>query len=277
MSRSVLKKIPLRADPFGRLGPNAHRVILTLFFLAWAVVVIRLFDPSLFGEARWPEGVLLVVATASIVSSAVQQLPLQNVMLAGTIIAFIGGLAHTVGALTAVPFGPFSYTNQMPLLFPGLPWAIPVLWLLMILMCRGVGRLILRPWRKTRNYGFWLMGITTGAVVLFDFGLEAFATQIRGYWFWMPTHAFLYWHRTPWVNFFAWAVVTLVILGFSTPSLINKKPVKRPPEYWPLILWCALNAVFVIAFTTHQMWLGTAVVGAFAIIAAVFAIKGARW
>src|ERR1051325_8079704 len=146
MSRKRLEKIPLRADPFVRWGPLLHRAIIAVFLVQFLLVSIRLFVPSILAEARWPEGVLLVLATASIISSNARQLPVQNVILAGLIIAFIGGLAQTIGALTAIPFGPYTYSNRIPLLFPPLPWAIPVLWLLIVLTCRGVGRLILRPW-----------------------------------------------------------------------------------------------------------------------------------
>jgi hypothetical protein len=277
LSRRRLEKIPLRADPFARWGPVLHRIILILFIIQFLLVAIRLFVPSILPEARWPEGVLLVLATASIISSTALQLPGQNVMLAGVIIAFIGGLSHTIGALTSIPFGPYSYTNRIPILFPPLPWAVPVLWLLIILMSRGVGRLILRPWRKTRNYGFWLIGITTGLVLLFDLGLEPFAAQVKHYWLWQPSHALLYWYKTPWVNFIGWAATTLVILGFATPSLINKKPVKHPPEYWPLILWGLLSALFVMAAITNQLWLAAGIVGISTVVVAIFAIKGARW
>jgi hypothetical protein len=277
MSRKRLEKIPLRADPFARWGIKLHWAIIGLFLVQFLFVTIRLFVPSMLPDARWPEGVLLVLATASIVSSTARQLPLQNVMLAGVIIAFIGGLSQTIGALMSVPFGPYIYSNRIPLLFPPLPWAIPVLWLLFILTCRGVGRLILRPWRKTRNYGFWLIGITTGLVILFDLGLEVFATRVKEYWYWEPSRAFLYWYRTPWVNFIGWTATTLVILGFATPSLINKKPVKHPPEYWPLALWVLINAFFVAAFVANQLWLAAVVVGIASVTVAIFALKGARW
>ena len=277
MSRRRIEKIPLRADPFARWGPVLHRAIIALFLIQFLFVVIRLFVPSMLLEARWPEGALLVLATATIISSTARQLPVQSVMLAGVIIVFIGGLSQTIGALTSVPFGPYTYTNRIPVLFPPLPWAIPVLWLLIILTGRGVGRLILRPWRKTRNYGFWLMGITTGLVILFDLGLEMFATHVQHYWYWAPSRAFLYWYKTPWVNFIGWAATTLVILGFATPSLINKKPVKHPPEYWPLALWVLLNGFFVAAAVANQLWLAVAVISLSTVIVTTLAIKGARW
>jgi uncharacterized membrane protein len=154
---------------------------------------------------------------------------------------------------------------------------VPIIWLVAIFCARGVGRLILRPWRKTRSYGFWLMGITAALVVLFDFGLEPFATQVKQFWFWSPTHAGLYWYSTPWVNFLGWAGTTLLILAFVTPSLINKKPVKNPPDYQPLVLWILVNTFFATGALTHQLWWAAALVIAQSVIVTVFALRGAAW
>jgi len=279
MDRAVLKKIPLRASPFAGWQQHFRRAIFALFLLQLVLVTVRLFQPqAIFGEARWPEAILLLLATAAAIGSAVRQLPAQNVMLASVIMAFVGSAAHILGALTGIPFGPYVYTNEIgPQLFSPLPWVIPILWILVVFTSRGVGRLILRPWRKTRNYGFWLMGITAALVVLFDFGLEPFATQIKHYWLWHPTHAFIYWYSAPWVNFVGWAATTLVILAFATPSLINKKPVKQPPDYSPLAIWLLLNGFLIAGAIAHQLWLAVAVVAVASVTTSVFAIKGARW
>jgi uncharacterized membrane protein len=278
-SRAVLGRIPLRGNTSDRWRQPFERILFGAFLLQLALIGVRLFSPmAFFGQGRWPDGILLLLAAAVTLASAARQLPAQNVMLASVIVVLIAGLAHTVGALTGIPFGPCMYTDQIgPQLFSPLPWAMPVLWLVILFTCRGVGRLVLRPWRKTRNYGFWLMGITTGLVVVFDLGLEPFATQVKQLWLWHPTRAFVYWHSAPWVNFLGWGATSLVILAFATPSLINKKPVKQPPDYTPLAMWLLLNGLFLAAFSAHHLWLGLAVVTCASIIVTVFAVKGARW
>ena len=277
--RSVLKKIPLRVDLFLGLAAKIHKVLFVLFLIQFVLVWLNLWTPFPgFGNARWPAGVLLVLAAATVLSSLARQLPAQNVMLASVIIVFIAGTVQTIGALTALPFGPYVYLPAIgQRLFEPLPWAVPIIWLVAILCARGVGRLMLRPWRKTRSYGFWLMGITTSLVVLFDFGLEPFATQVKQFWFWTPTRAGLYWYSAPWVNFVGWAATALVILAFTTPSLINKKPVKHPPDYHSLVVWILVNAFFATAAMTHQLWAASAVVVVHCIAAATLAVRGARW
>ena len=124
-----------------------------------------------------------------------------------------------------------------------------------ILASRGVARLMLRPWRKTQNYGFRVIGLTTALVVLFDVGLEPFATRVKRYWFWNPTKLRLDWYAAPGVNFFGWAVTTLLILAFATPALINKKPgPPPPPDYIPLVVWLLFNLLFATGAAVHHLW-----------------------
>jgi uncharacterized membrane protein len=277
--RSVLKKIPLRANPFAGLAPKIHKIIFGLFLIQFTLVWLNLWAqfPG-FGDFRWPNGVLLVLTAATVLTSLSRQLPAQNVMLASVIIAFVAGVVQSFGTVTAIPFGPYVYLPAIGQpLFEPLPWAVPIIWLVTILCARGVGRLILRPWRKTRSYGFWLMGITATLVVLFDFGLEPYATEVKQFWFWSPTRAGLYWYRTPWVNFLGWAATALLILAFVTPSLINKKPVKHPPDYYPLIIWLLVNGLFATGAIAHQIWAATAFVVVHCIIVTIFAMRGATW
>jgi hypothetical protein len=183
MNRVVLKDIPLRINRFSRWAPRIHRVLFGLFLLQFALVWTRLWLPwPLLGSARWPDGLLVVLTTATVVASLTRQLPGQNVMLASTIIAFIAGAVQSLGALTAIPFGTYAYTEQIgQQLFYPLPWAVPLMWIAVILASRGVARLTLRPWRRTQNYGFRLIGLTTLLVVLLDAGLEPFATSVKHY------------------------------------------------------------------------------------------------
>ena len=227
------------------------------FLLQFTLVWARLWLPwLLLGNARWPDGLLLVLTTATVIASLTRQLPGQNVMLASVIIAFIAGVVQSLGALTAIPFGPYVYTDRIgQQLFYPLPWAVPLLWIVVILASRGVARLILRPWRKTRTYGFRMIGLTTTLVVLLDLGLEPFATRVNHYWLWHPTKLQLDWYGAPGINFFGWAVTTLLILAFATPSLINKKPMPQPPpDYAPLAVWLLLNLLFETGAAVHHLW-----------------------
>jgi uncharacterized membrane protein len=255
-------------------------VLFGLFLLQFVLVWTRLWLPwPLLGSARWPDGLLVMLTTATVVASLTRELPGQNVMLASTIIAFIAGAAQSLGALTAIPFGPYTYTEHIgQQLFYPLPWAVPLMWIVVILVSRGVARLTLRPWRKTQTYGFRLIGLTTLLVVLLDAGLEPFATSVKHYWLWTPTKIRLDWYSAPWVNFLGWAVTALLILAFATPSLINKKPRPQPPpEYAPLVVWLLLNFLFATGAAVYHLWPAVGVIALGSLVVAFFALRGARW
>jgi uncharacterized membrane protein len=280
MNRVVLTDIALGSNRFAGWAPRIHRVLFGLFLLQFTLVWTRLWLPwPLLGNARWPDGLLVVLTTATILASLACQLPGQNVMLASVIIAFIAGAVQTLGGLTAIPFGPYVYTDHIgQQLFYPLPWAVPMMWIAVLLASRGVTRLMLRPWRKTQNYGYWLIGLTTLLVVLLDLGLEPFATNVKHYWFWSPTKLRFDWYSTPWVNFLGWTVTALLILAFATPALINKKPGPQPPpEYSPLVVWLLLNFLFATGAAVHHLWPAVGLISLGSVAVTVFAIRGARW
>ena len=280
MNRVELKHIARRSTCFSGLAPKVHRVLFGLFLLQFALVWVRLWLPwPLPGSGRWPDGLLVVLTTATVLASLTRQLPGQNVMLAAFIIAFIAGAVQSIGALMAIPFGPFVYTDQIgQRLFYPLPWAMPLVWITVLLASRGVARLALRPWHNTGNYGFRLIGLTTLLVVLLDAGLEPFATRVKHYWIWNPTQLRFDWYTAPWVNFFGWAVTTLLILALATPSLIIKKPGPQPPpDYLPLVIWLLLNFLFATGAAVHQLWPAVGLISLISLVVTLFAVRGARW
>jgi hypothetical protein len=149
-----------------------------------------------------------------------------------------------------------------------------MLWVVLLLNARGTARLVLHPWRQNRGYGFWLLGLATGLVVLLEVGLEPFATQVEPYWTWRPTRLPPDWYSAPLVNFLAWAVVSLLLLVFVTPALLNKKPVKLPPDFHPLVVWTLLNVLFLTGALTHHLRAAALVVAAQTVGVGVAALYG---
>jgi hypothetical protein len=80
------------------------------------------------------------------------------------------------------------------------------------------------------------------------------------------------------VNFLGWAVVTLLVLAFITPMLINKNPVRRrPPDFHPLGVWLGGILFFGIGSAMAGLWPAVALDTIAGILVAVFAVRGARW
>src|ERR1017187_1664404 len=159
-----------------------HWIFTGIFLVTMGLVGYEVCSGTLLPrKAGNLEALLLLSATACTLTSLARRLPGQNVLLAAAIIAVIGGAVHTLGVFASIPFGPFIYTASAGLqMFNALPWTIPLLWVVVILNSRGVARLIMRPWRKMRAYGFWVIGLTAVLSLLFDLGLEPFATRCPG-------------------------------------------------------------------------------------------------
>lgn len=257
-----------------------HWLLTVVFAAAFVLVMVMLFKPlKLPGTYDWSEPLLLAAALACTITALAQRLPLQNVLLAVFVIAVIGGAVHALGAITGIPFGPFTFGESIgPQVFRTLPWAVPAIWVLAVLNSRGVARLILRPWRKIGAYGFWLMGTTATLTLLFDFALEPFAARVKHYWLWTPTKFPMTWQGVPVSNFLAWAAVSVLLAVVIAPALINKQPGKRnTPDFHPFAVW--LGAVLFFGTACAQCGLLSAAVadGVLAAVVTVAAVRGGTW
>jgi hypothetical protein len=163
-------------------------------------------------------------------------------------------------------------------LFNAVPWTIPLLWIAVVFTARGVGRLILRPWRKVKSYGYWLIGCTSVLVAAFDFALEPFAWHVKHLWLWQPTKLALNWHGASLLNFLGWGFAALLILMFITPSLIRKQPgSSSAPDYHPFALWLGALLIFAVGSAGAGLWWAVGADAAIAAITAALAIRGAIW
>ena len=255
-----------------------HQPVFYAFLVCFALLWLALMIDHSFAE-DWHrlEGLFWMLAAATSLVGLARYLPGQNVLMASTLLAAISFAVAALAQKTGIPFGPRTYTGTFGAKILGVPWQVPLLWLTIIVNGRGVARLMMRPWRETPYYGFRVMGLTGALAVAFDAALEPFATRVKRYWFWEPHASVLAWYSAPWMNFLGWFVITLGILGFLTPWLIDKRPVQQPIDYHPLVLWLLLNFHTATGNALGQMW--PAVVFSLVVnaIATVCAVRGARW
>ncbi len=247
-----------------------------LLALTLVTAVASLFVPA--RQSAPVDAFTLVLATATSVAILARTLPLQSVLFAAFITALIGGAAHGLSARTGLPFGPLSFGDQSgPQLFNCVPWTVPLLWVFAIFNSRGVVRLMLRPWRKVKNYGFLLMVLTAVMALAFDFSLEAFA-RAKHLWLWHPTKIAFTWHSASPLAFMGWIFVTGIILAVIMPYLIRKQPGNpNTPDFAPLALWLGAVAVFGIHAAQAGLWSAVVVDGIIAVIVSIFCWRGAKW
>jgi uncharacterized membrane protein len=255
----------------------------TLGRLQWALTaaLAALAVLEFFPACNSPvlDGFLIALAAVASVTATARQLPLQNVLLAAAITALIGGTAHGLSAWTGIPLGPLTFSQTAgPKLFNCVPWTVLLLWVIAIFNSRGVARLVLRPWRKMKNYGYALIAGTTVLALAFDLAIEPYAAQIRHFWFWQPTKIPVTWHGASPLAFLGWTFATLIIMGFTTPFLIRKQPGGHSsPDYAPVALW--IGAVIFCAAGAAQagIWSAAIVDAVFVVVTAGFCWRGAKW
>jgi uncharacterized membrane protein len=271
-----MRKVLSTPDPAGRLLTRVFWLSTFLLAAGFLYAVIAVVTKS---DSNWSEALLLLLATVSTLAALARKLPVQNVLLASCLIAVIGGVAHTVGVKSGIPFGPFMFGPEIgQKFFNLLPWAMPLLWVVAVLNSRGVARLVLRPWRKMRTYGFWLIGLTALFTMVFDCALEPFTAHMKHYWIWTTTGYSLTPQGAPISNSVGWFIVTVLMLAFATPALINKQLSKRSaPDFHPLAVWLGGILLFAVGAAMHGLWPAVAVDAASGIAVTVFSIRGALW
>jgi len=254
-------------------------------FLFWGLngllglsFLVELCAPD--SSSDWDAATIALAAVAS-VTALHRQLPWQNVLPAALIAAAIGGFAHGLSANPnfCLPFGPLVFNPAAGgKIFSTLPWTVPILWIVVIFNARGTARLIMRPWRKVKNYGFWLLGLTAALAMAFDLALEPYAGPVRHLWRWQPTKITFTWQGATPLNFLGWAFVSLLIMAFATPSLIRKQPGNpSAPDFHPLALWLGALLLFATGAARAGLWWPVAVDATLAAVTTFFAIRGARW
>ena len=234
--------------PAIRLFTIAHRMLFGLCVVLAGMMVAEVTSVAVRPEVSGRlAAALALAATLSTLMSLSRQLPVQNVLLAAAIIGAVGGFAGAIGRRYPLPLCPIEHlAAASPRLGDTLSWWMPPVWIIFLLNSRGAARLILRPRRKTDNYGFLLIGLTVALSFVFELGLGLFLAAINGPQTRNPVGSQAFdWSGAPLRFYAGWTATVCLALFCATPVLINKKPVEFPPDYQPLILWTLLNLVFV--------------------------------
>jgi hypothetical protein len=246
-----------------------------------ALIVLFIIESSNPGHLQGVGAGLIALAAAASVAQLHLQLPVQNLLRAALITALIGGIAFGLSGLPAIamPFGPIVFQPAAGgKILDILPWTIPLLCIMVIFSARGVGRLIMRPWRKTKKYGWWLIGLTAALVAAFDFALEPFAVHTAKLWLWQPTKIPLTWQGASPFCPIAWFFMTVLILALITPSFIRKQPGGHsPPDYHPLVVWLGALVLFGVSSAKIGDWLPVEIDATVAAVTLIFAVRGGKW
>lgn len=209
---------------------------------------------------RWIEPLVFVLAAFGALSTLANRLSSQSAFAVAAFIFVFSAVIELMAARSGFPFGRRTFTEALGAKVLGrFAWTMPCVWVAAIVTSRGLARLLMRPFRRIRRYGFWQLGLTGVLTALFDLGLEPFASAARGYWSWQTKAGAWTWHGAPWAGLLGWAASAGLILWFATPWFIAKRAVLQGTDYAPLVLWASLQLYFAAGCALGGVWSGVVV------------------
>jgi hypothetical protein len=191
--------------------------------------------------------------------------------MASGVIGLLAGMGEWFGGLLSPPRG-----GNFP--EPREGWVVveAVVWVVAILTARGVGRLILRPWRQSSTYGYRLLGLSAILVCLLGAGQGLLsAAQDGGGWHKSGAG----WPGPEWARPIEVLVAALVSQVAAVPWLIDKKRVVEIPGRQPLVVWVMLAVLFVTSAAAQGRRLAAALasaVGVASVVAAANSLSAGR-
>ncbi|MCX8108007.1 MAG: hypothetical protein N3G20_04310, partial [Verrucomicrobiae bacterium] len=228
---------------------GAWGAVLVSFLLSTAWLVFR--GPA--GAWQWLDCAFVFLVALMSMCSMARRMPVQNVVSAALVILGISSVVIATFAYYASDetrkigfqnFEPFVLKSNRSNLLPG---RLPFLVLALALSSRETARLILRPWRRDKNYGLWLMVLGAGLVTATTLVIEPFANGVAGWWKWLPdSQTAESWHGTPWWAFLCWFLLSLTVYWFAGPWFVVKRPPLVVPDLTPLGVWGLILAYFTI-------------------------------
>ncbi len=173
--------------------------------------------------------IFMLLASLVVAQSLMPRLTLRHTFLAFLLISTVSGAVETIGTVTGLPFGDYTYTRNMgPRWFGILPAAIPLAWWVVVAgftvtirqMIDHLSPRFLPP--QIRLSSGILALLVAGAATALDWVMEPYAWKVMEYWIW--TDGFI-----PWQNYASWFALAYFLTRTSMLSLIAPKPADWRP------------------------------------------------
>jgi uncharacterized membrane protein len=200
----------------------------------------------------WLEGLTCLVTGVSAGVVLCRRLPVQNVVGGSLALLGLSTLWCALSARNGVPLGQVEYSTRLGLRLIGLvPLTLPFLWVGLLLTGRETARLMLRPLRRDRFYGYYLLLVSSVLLALVEVALEPYATQVVGWWAWPEATL---WQGLPWGTLVAWLLSAAFMLMMATPWLVPKRPIPTTPTLHSPAIWLGLAVWFTLGDLRHELW-----------------------
>jgi uncharacterized membrane protein len=173
----------------------------------------------------------------------------------GGIVWLFSAAILACAATSGVPFGHRGYNEKIGVLLLGkVPLGTAFWWVAIVLASRETARLVLMPWRRSKQYGYVVIGLAAVLAAFIDLSWEPFATQVRGLWTWQGTEAGANWYSAPWLNSLGWVASVALMLGFTTPWMITKRPGLPSLRPHAAAVWGLVNLHFIVGNAAKGLW-----------------------
>jgi uncharacterized membrane protein len=177
------------------------------------------------------------------------------ILITATLLVF-SFVIQWIALKTDYPFGSFMYTeNLSSQIFDLIPWAVPILWFVMIVNAYVIASVLF-----TRKIGeridsqTLIVAVTALVVTLMDLNLEPVAVNVKQFWFWLERDWAYY--GIPRINFFGWLCISLLlsallILWFSPHKF------KISTAWYSLLVLTVMQTLWAVLNWQAGQYIGT--------------------
>jgi hypothetical protein len=180
---------------------------------------------------------MLVLATLATLFGLSRWWPSQNIIaIACLTILLSGALEHILVISTGAGYPDLAGKGIF-----GVPWTLPLFWLVVMLNARSVARLILWPKRERGSYGLWLILYTALMTALVLLVQETVSGRFSNW-------------AAPLMLCAVRFLAAVFFLAIVAPFLIPKGAVVPPPEYGPVTIWTLINLYLIVIAAMWSYW-----------------------
>jgi uncharacterized membrane protein len=208
----------------------------------------------------WVHGVCLVLAACTMLAALARWLPVQNVVACGLVLSLTSAMALAFSVKQGFPFGRFEFSDALgPRLLEAVAWPVPFLWVAVLLASRQTAKVILQPWRRSKPYGWWLLGTATTLTAVQALALDPFGHRVMEWWTWPKTDTAVTWYGAPLLMVVGALLLAVALLVLAGPWLVSKRPTGRLPDFEPVWVWLGLMVWWTAGNLRAGLWLAAAV------------------
>lgn len=157
----------------------------------------------------------------------------------------VGLLVSMASASRGWPLGPVFYPENFGWKIVNVPFAIPLLWFVIVVGSREtVMRLLPRAGHLAISFGTALLSLLSIAL------LDPIVWQYRAWWLWYPK-AVDGANHAPIPNYVTWFVLSLILAWFMRSTRIAPPGESRP--WSPVIVWGVVNCITLLTHLTLRI------------------------